>query len=51
MRDLSAADLLAGWERGLGRSADEQALILLAAALPSAPPESLASLPIGQRDG
>jgi hypothetical protein len=50
MRDLSAADLLAGWEQGLGRSADEQALILLGAALPNATPGSLARLPIGQRD-
>ena len=32
MRDLSAADLLVGWEQGLGRSPDEQTLILLATA-------------------
>jgi hypothetical protein len=50
MRDLSAADLLVGWEHGLGRGADERALILLAVALPDTTAHALARLPIGQRD-
>lgn len=50
MRNLAAANLLADWEQGVGRSTDEQALILLATALPNTRPESLARLPIGQRD-
>ena len=50
MCDLSAADLLVGWERALGQSADEQALTLLAVALPDAAPEALARLTVGRRD-
>ena len=50
MRALSASELLAVWERGQASSAVQQALILLAAASPDAPPETLAKLSVGRRD-
>jgi hypothetical protein len=48
MRPLSASELLAAWERGLGRSSVERALTLLSAA--GATPEEAARWPIGRRD-
>ena len=50
MRSLSASDLLALWETGLGQPPLQRALCLLRAAYPETPPETLAALPIGQRD-
>jgi hypothetical protein len=51
MRALSAADLLAVWERGNALSPPRRALLLLAAALPDAGPEALGRLSVGRRDG
>ena len=51
MRPLTAAELLAVWERGQGRSLLERALMLLAAASPGESIDALAALSIGQRDG
>ena len=42
---------LGAWEWGAGRSPFRQALFLLEAAYPDAPPEALARLPVGRRDG
>ncbi|CAB3803416.1 hypothetical protein LMG28688_05784 [Paraburkholderia caffeinitolerans] len=50
MRPLSAAELLCAWEDGLSRGPVDRALVLLAAASPEAAPDSLAALPIGERD-
>ncbi len=50
MRNLSAQQILMIWERGLGRSALDRALIILAAAFPEHSPEDWSSRPIGQRD-
>ncbi len=50
MRSLSAAELLAVWERGQGQPPVRKALLLLEAAAPDEPPEALAALPVGQRD-
>ena len=50
MRPLSAAELLAVWEKGLAAPAAERALLLLAAGYPKAP-QDLAQLSVGQRDG
>jgi hypothetical protein len=49
MRSLSASDLLAVWERGVGRHPVEQALAVLAL-WTEQPHEDLAALSIGQRD-
>lgn len=49
MRALSTPELLEVWERGLGLSPLERALLLLAAAT-GATPASLAHLSLGQRD-
>lgn len=49
MRALSAADLMHAWERAVGQPPVERALTLLSAGCPE-PAESLAALPIGQRD-
>lgn len=46
----SAAALLAAWEQGAGQPPLERALTLLAVVDPSAPPEALATLTIGERD-
>lgn len=46
----SAAALLAAWEQGAGQPPLERALTLLAAVDPSATPDALATLPIGERD-
>lgn len=48
---LSAATLLDVWERGEGQPPPQQALLLLEASHPDAPPEELAGLPVGRRDG
>jgi hypothetical protein len=50
MRALSAAELLATWERGAPQRPVQRALELLTAACPEASAESLAHLSIGQRD-
>ncbi len=50
MRRLEARELLDAWEAGLDRAPLQQALILLAAALPDAGPDSLVTLSVGQRD-
>ncbi len=50
MNILSAAELLNIWERGLGRSHFQRALILLAASCSNLSPGDLARLSIGQRD-
>jgi len=50
MRPLSASNLLEIWERGLGRSPVEQALIILGAVFPQAAWEALTRLTIAQRD-
>jgi hypothetical protein len=50
MRPLSAAELLDAWEEGYARAPVRRALLLLAAASPTTPPERLAELSIGQRD-
>ena len=51
MRALSVPELLRVWEGGLAQGPVERALLLLGAACPDTPRESLASLTIGQRDG
>ncbi|HZS09158.1 MAG TPA: phage baseplate protein [Blastocatellia bacterium] len=48
---MTAAELLAVWERGRGQSGTARALLLLAAATPDAGPEALARLSVGRRDG
>src|SRR5215468_5151632 len=50
MRALSAAELLATWERGATQRPIQRALELLAAACPEASAEALARLSSGQRD-
>ena len=50
MHNLSAAELLTVWERTLGQSPVQQALVLLTAAYPEHDPEQLAQCSIGQRD-
>jgi hypothetical protein len=50
MRALSVPELLRVWENGLAQGPVERALLLLGAAHPETPRESLASLTIGQRD-
>ena len=51
MRALSAQDVLRIWERGQAQRRPDRAITLLAAALPEMPPEVLADLPLGRRDG
>jgi hypothetical protein len=51
MRALSAADMVAVWERGQGRHPVDRALLLLGAALPARSRDELACLTVGQRDG
>ncbi len=51
MHTPSAWDLLDVWERGWAEPAVQRALLLLAAACPDIPPETLAELSVGQRDG
>lgn len=50
MHNLSVAELLTVWERTIGQSPVQQALILLAAAYPEYAPEYLAQCSVGQRD-
>lgn len=50
MQALTALQLLAVWEQGVNRPPVQQALLLLAAALPALSPAELAQLTIGQRD-
>lgn len=51
MRALSATDLLTVWEQGQGQNLARRALLLLEAACPGTPPDALAALPVGERDG
>ncbi len=51
MRALLASELLDVWEQGLAQPPAWRALKLLAAACPDTPPDGLARLSIGQRDG
>ena len=48
MQSLSARNLLAVWERGLGQSSVRQAVALLALVSPETAPEALATLSIGR---
>jgi hypothetical protein len=50
MYALSAAELLAAWDRGSTEEPPRRALTLLALACPESPPEALAELPVGRRD-
>lgn len=50
MEPLQGARILRAWEAGQGRSRQEQALALLAAAGVEDAPERLARLPLGRRD-
>jgi hypothetical protein len=50
MVPLSAAELLAVWERGLEKRPPERALALLEAACPDSSPTVVASLSVGRRD-
>jgi len=50
MRPLSASNLLEIWERGMGRTPVEQALIILGLVFPQAARESLTRLTVAQRD-
>jgi hypothetical protein len=50
LRPMTTAHLIAAWEQGLAQGPIRRALTLISAAWPEAPPESLAALPIGQRD-
>ena len=50
MRALTAAELLAAWERGRAQPPVEQALVLLVAACPEVSIAQIAALPIGLRD-
>jgi hypothetical protein len=51
MYALLASELLDIWEQGLAQPSGRRALTLLAAACPDTPPDALARLSIGQRDG
>jgi len=50
MRDLSTVELLTAWERALGQSSTQQALVLLAAVYPERSMEQLAQWSVGKRD-
>jgi hypothetical protein len=50
MEALSAADLLALWERGSAEDLHGRALLLLGAARPDLPPARLGAVPLGARD-
>jgi hypothetical protein len=47
---LAASEVIGRWERGVGRSGQERATVLLGAAFPGAREDDLGGLPIGQRD-
>ena len=51
MPSVTAWDMLAFWEQGYTESLPQKALRLLALAWPDVPPDELAALSIGQRDG
>jgi hypothetical protein len=51
MHALLTSELLSIWERGFTLTRAQQALLLLTLACPETPPEALAHLSIGQRDG
>src|ERR1700693_3783916 len=51
MRTPTAEELLGAWERGSGQGQVQRALELLGVACPQAPPDALADLSIGARDG
>jgi hypothetical protein len=51
MRALSPTELLSVWERGMDLPPAHRAMLLLAAAFPGIPPESLAEFSVGWRDG
>lgn len=51
MQALSAAQILATWERGARAHSVDRALAILAAWRPSSSPDELARLSIGRRDG
>ncbi len=51
MRVPTASEVLSAWEQAVGRDPAEQAVRLLALALPEDPAESLAALPVGEREG
>src|SRR6516165_3867836 len=50
MRALSAAQLVAVWEQGLGQTPVDRAITLLAAGRPAETREALAALTIGRRE-
>ena len=50
MRDLSAVELLTAWDRALGQSSMQQALVLLAAVYPEHSMGQLAQWSVGRRD-
>lgn len=50
MPTLTAAALLAAWERGLSQNMAARALTILAQAFPQTPPGALARMSIGRRD-
>lgn len=50
MRALSNSDLLTLWEQGFGLHPLDQGLLALSAALPQAPPQTLADWPLGRKN-
>ena len=51
MQSVTAWDMLAFWEQGYTESLLQKALRLLSLAWPDVPPDELAALSVGQRDG
>jgi hypothetical protein len=51
MPSVTAWDMLAFWEQGYTESLPQKALRLLSLAWPDSPPDELAALSVGQRDG
>jgi hypothetical protein len=51
MRAFSTRELLDVWERGLARTPERWALLMLEAACPDSTPEDLERLSVGERDG
>lgn len=51
MPSVTAWDMLAFWEQGYTESLPQKALRLLSLAWPDVPPDELAALSVGQRDG
>ena len=50
MTNVGSADLVSAWERALGQSPAQQALVLLSIASPESSTEELAQLSLGERD-